>query len=104
MISFESIPELMKTNGEKLAEATAHYEFLDNMLKTVLANCCPLEWTEAFKEREWRKHVDYLAHLEGLREARKDMLVARTYQDALQARFDYYRTVNANRRSEINLV
>lgn len=100
MISFETIPDLLRTNWEQLAELTAQYEFMENMSKTILANNSPLEWTEAHKEREARKSEAFRIHIEGLREARKGMLVARTYQDALHARQEWYRTQSANARIE----
>lgn len=103
MLEFSRIPDELKTNGEKLAIATAHYEFLDNMTKTILANNAPLEWSEIYKERVARQSDEFKAHLEWLREARHDMLKAKTYQEALQARFEFYRTQSANTRAEMNL-
>lgn len=103
-INFEEIPNLLRTNWEVLAEATAKFEFLDGMTKTVLSNNSPIEGSEASKEREARKNKEFILHLEGLREARKNMLIAKTYQEALQARFEYYRTQSANRRTEMNLM
>lgn len=104
MINFNEIPDKMKTNGEILADSTAQYEFLDWMTKTLLSQLSPIEGSEASKEREARKHPDFIIHLEGLREARKSMLVAKTTQEALQARFDWYRTTNSNRRAEMQLI
>ena len=104
MINFQNIPDEMKTNGEKLAESTAQYEFLDGMTKTILSQLSPIEWSEASKEREARKDMRFINHLEWLKEARKSMLTAKTYQEALQARFEWYRSISANRRAEINLI
>ena len=103
MISFEEIPNELVTNWKKLAEYTAKYEFLDEMKKVILANESPIDWTEGFKDRTARMSDNFKEHLEWLKEARQLMLEAKTYQEALNARFEYYRTENANRRSEMNL-
>ena len=103
MIPFEKIPDELKTNGELLAESTSQYEFLDNMTKTIIAENSPLEWSEAYKERIARTSEAFKKHLDWLKEARHTMLKCRTYQEALNARFEYYRTENANRRSEMNI-
>jgi len=47
---------------------------------------------------------EVINHFQGLRQARQEMLTAKTYQEALQARFEWYRSVSANRRAEINLL
>ena len=104
MILFKEIPDQMRTNGAILAQKTAEYEFLDNMTKTLIAQFSPVEWTEANKERVGRMSHEVINHFQGLRQARQEMLTAKTYQEALQARFEWYRSVSANRRAEINLL
>lgn len=104
MIEFDKIPDELKTNWEKLATSTAEYEFLDQMIKVKLAHNAPLEWTETHKEREARKSDDFQKHLEWVRIAREEMLKAKTYQEALQARFEWYRTKNANLRAEMKII
>lgn len=104
MISFEKIPDELKTNGELLSESTSQYEFLDNMTKTILAENSPIEWSEVYKERIARTSEAFKKHLDWLKEARHDMLKQRTYQEALNARFEWFRTQNANKRSEMKLI
>lgn len=104
MIQFENIPDELRNNWELLAQSTAEYEFLDWMTKTIIANNCPIEWSEIMKERVARSSEEFKVHLLWLKEARYNMLKCKTYQEALNARFEWFRTQNANKRSEMKLI
>lgn len=103
MIKFEEIPNQLEINWKELAKSTAEWEFMDWMTKVILSINAPLEWTEMFKDREARKSEQFKKHLEDLKIARQLMLEAKTTQEALNARFEWYRTQNANKRTEMNL-
>lgn len=105
MLDFAKIPDEMLKNWEILAEKTAQYEFLDQMTKVMLAKYASLSnWkSESEKERLARNNPDFEKHLESVKIERHEMLKAKTKQEALSARFEYYRSCNANERAQINL-
>lgn len=59
--------------------------------------------SEAGRDRIARSSDVYIKHLEAVRIARQTMLEHTTEYEALQARFEWYRTQNANSRAEISI-
>src|SRR5574343_562700 len=103
-LSFEQIPELLRQTGEKYAMATAKYEFLDGFTKVKLAELAGKhDGSEAQKQRMALSDPEYLAHLHILEVARQDMLTHKVHMEAMQARFEWYRSQNAMKRAEMNL-
>jgi hypothetical protein len=102
MINFEQIPHLLEENWKKLAIARAEWEYLDEMRKVVISKqASKYEWSEAMKDRLARTTEEYKTHLMWTREARELQLTLEATQEALKARFEWYRTQNANRRMEM---
>lgn len=105
MIEFDDIPQAMRQVGKKIAEHTAQWEFLDEERKVVLALMASnQEWSEATRDRLARTTNEYRTHLQAIREARKLMLTDKTEYEALQARFEWYRTKSADYRAEAKLI
>lgn len=103
-IPFEQIPEKIVEIGEKLAEYTAQYEHLENMTKVHLSrNAWGKEWSEATRQRLAYAETLFEWHLDGLKVAREQMLKHRAYLQALEAKQEYCRSLNALERAKANL-
>lgn len=103
-LKFEEIPYKMEQVGSQLAEARAEYEFLSEMRKVVLAKeASKQHGAEIAKDRIARTTDIYITHLEAIREAQHKYLKLQTMYEALQARFEWFRSQNANRRAEMQL-
>lgn len=105
MVPFENIPDEYRKVGEKWAEAKAQYEFLDSETKTILARLASeTEGSEATRDRVAKQDTSYLTHLTAVKQARQEYLGYETYMHALDMRFEWYRSQNANRRAETKLL
>lgn len=105
MISFDKIPDEMRETGKIYAKTVAEYEFLDDMKKVLLSEYAGEKEAKSEAERSRLALADprYRKHLETVQIARHESLEAKTKLEALSARFEWYRTKNANRRAEINM-
>lgn len=104
-MEFDQIPHQMRLTGEQVAKYTALYEFLDGEKKVVLAKLASgFDGSEATRERQALASTEYCIHLEGIKEARHDMLKAKTHYESLQALFELHRTKSADRRSEMKMI
>lgn len=103
-LKFEEIPYKMEQVGSQLAEARAEYEFLSEMRKVVLAQeASKQHGSEIAKDRIARTTEVYITHLEWIKEAQFKYLKLQTMYEALQSRFEWFRSQNANRRAEMQL-
>lgn len=104
-LSFEEIPNELRINGEKYADAQSTYEFLSDMTKNQKARLMNESdgKTESERERYAYAHPDYKTHLEQVKIARHESIKLKTYIDSLQALFELYRSKNAMSRAEMNL-
>lgn len=105
MISFEKIPDEYKNVGAEWAKSKAHYEFLDEEKKTVLARCASkIEWAESTRERLARQDEEFISHLNAVKQARGEYLWYETYLHALDMRFEWHRSQNATKRAEMKIL
>lgn len=106
-------PEVLYANlrarGDKWADADAAYKALDDVTKTVLAEC-ELEakadetnTTQAAIERAGRVAAKYRNHLSALSDARRQANRAKVSYETYQAYIELLRTKSANERAEANL-
>lgn len=109
MLDPEELYARLRAFGEKHADADAAYKLLDDVTKTVLAEC-EIEarkdegnTTQAALERAGRTHPQYREHLAALGRARKAANRARVSYDTYQAYIELLRTQSANERAEANL-
>jgi hypothetical protein len=105
----EALYARLRGLGEKWADADAAYRLLDDVTKTVLAEC-ELEaksdetnTTQAAIERAGRVAPKYRAHLAALGDARKAANRAKVNLDAYHAYIELARSKAANDRAEANL-
>ena len=101
-ITFEQIPDEIVWIGNKVAEYTAQYEFLDDLSKVILANIGNKKNASSESERTRLALSDdeYNKHLEAKKIARNEMLRNKAFMQALEAKFDYLRTMSANSRNQ----
>jgi hypothetical protein len=109
MIDPEEIYANLRARGDKWADADAAYKALDDVTKTVLAECeiearkDPECSTQAAIERHGRVHQVFRSHIAKVGEARKAANRARVSYDTYQAYVELLRTKAANERAEMNL-
>lgn len=104
----EELYHNLRARGDKWADADAAYKALDDVTKTVLAECeiearNEANTTQAAIERHGRTAAKYREHLAALGEARKAANRARVSYDTYQAYVELLRTKAANERAEMNL-
>lgn len=101
-IQFDEIPSRIVEIGEKLAEYTAQYEHLENFTKIQLARLAwSKEWSEATRQRLAYAETLFEWHLDGLKVAREQMLKHRAYMQALEARHEFFRSMNSKAKAEM---
>lgn len=104
MIPFELIPDEVQKEGELFAIYAANWEMLDESKKSVLAKCAnKYEGSEATRERQARTDDEFKEYLKGVQSERVNMLKSKVRIDNLKMQFDYYRSINALKKAEINL-
>jgi len=104
MIPFDQIPDEVQREGEIYANYTANWEMLDESKKSMLASCAnKYEGSEATRERLARIDPDFKEYLIKVQKVRVLQLKSKCTLDSLKMQFEYYRSMNANQRSEINL-
>lgn len=106
----EELYEALRAFGERWADADAAYRALDDVTKTVLAECevearneGPTGTTQAAIERAGRTAAKYREHLLVLGDARKAANRAKVNYDCYEAYIELLRTKSANERAEANL-
>lgn len=101
-IEFSDIPDQIVWIGNKVAEYTAQYEFLDDLSKVILATIGNKKNASSESERNRLALSDdeYKKHLEAKKIARNEMLRNKAYMQSLEAKFDYLRTLAANNRNQ----
>lgn len=109
MIDADALYDQLRAFGERHADADAAYKLLDDVTKTVLAECeiearkDEANTTQAAIERAGRVAAKYREHLAALGEARKAANRARVNYDTYQAYVELLRTKAANERAEMSL-
>lgn len=99
--------ELLEVNAEceRLgliwASDKSLYEALEDKKKVVLARACPLEGSEASKDREAYKSEAYSDYLLGLAVAREKSNYSYVKYSAVKDKFEAMRSILSNRRTEI---
>lgn len=110
MLDPEALYDQLRAFGEAWADADAAYRALDDVTKTVLAEC-EIEarskedtgGTQAAIERAGRCSGKYRVHLRALADARKAANRARVNFETYQAYIELIRSKAANDRAEANL-
>lgn len=107
MISFEpdEVATELAKRGNAWADCDAAYKALDEVTKSVLAECMADagDVSVAKAEMQGRAHPKYKAHLENVDRARRASNRARVSYDTYQVWIDLKRSENATRRAEMNL-
>jgi len=104
----EELYHELRRRGDRWADANSAYQALDDVTKSVLAEC-EIEarnedtTTQAAIERAGRVSPKYRQHLAALGEARRDANKARVSYDVYQAYIELMRSKAANERAEANL-
>lgn len=93
--------DFMRDNAPKLAQAKANRVYLEEFRKSLKARLMKSCGAEAIgaQEREAYAAPDYIAHLEGLREAVQAEEELRWMMVAAQAKVDVWRSLNASNRA-----
>lgn len=105
----EEIYTNLRARGDKWADCDAAYKALDDVTKTVLAECeidarkTDSNSTQAALERAGRTAGKYREHLVALADARRNSNRARVSYDTYQVYVELLRTKAANERAEMNL-
>lgn len=100
-ISVDELIERFRIQAEEWGRLEAEAQKLEHMRKIVRGQIfCMLEGSAAAREHEAEAHPDYLQHIERMTEARTAANISRARKDAMQMRFEAYRTRSANRRIE----
>ena len=104
-LKFEEIPMEYRRVWEEYAKATAHSEFMSDMVKSQKARLANMSdgKTESEKERFALSHEEYKSHLNDTKTARSEALRLKTYLDSLSMLNELYRSKNAMKRAEMNL-
>lgn len=112
-ISFDEIPSQIVEIWEKLAEYTATYDTLDKMEDVILAslcNKCPIYLDDKWKRLSMAERTNYAIqqpeyknHIEQTWVAREQMLKYRAYMQALEARHEYFRSMNSKAKAEMRM-
>lgn len=103
-ITFDQIPDYIQRVGEKIAVYQSQYEHLDDMTKVTLAKLASkYEGSEATRQRLAYADALFEWHLEGRQIARNEMLKNKAYMAALESKFEYMRSSNANKRAEMRM-
>lgn len=109
MIDPEALYAELRSRGDRWADTDAAHRALDDVTKTVLAEC-ELEArkdetvkTEAAAERAGLIAPKYREHLAALGDARKAANRARVSYKTYEAYIELLRTKSANERAEANL-
>lgn len=106
MISDEDIHkalDYLRDTAKPAAQARADREYLDKFMKSKLAMLASglNEGSEALRDREARKHPDFLEVLEGYKEAVRRDEEFRFLRDAAQAKISAFQTFSANARGKL---
>ena len=105
----EEIYANLRARGDKWADCDAAYKALDDVTKTVLAECeidarkDETNATQAALERAGRTAPKYREHLAALGEARRSSNRARVSYDTYQVFVELMRSKAATDRAEMNL-
>lgn len=83
------------------AEKNSLYANLEDLKKTVLAQCMPKEGSQASKEEVALRDEEYKKHLEALNIARKDYLIAKAHHGSMEKIFEALRSVLSSRREQL---
>ena len=103
MIWFEEIPHEIQKVGKLYAVAKANADMLEESKKSVLASeASQYDWSEAYRERMARKSVKYKDFLKWWQQSKQKELELKYELIALQAQFDYFRSMNSVKKKEIN--
>lgn len=95
--------DYLARSAVKAAQARANREYIKEFLKSKLAILQNglNEGSEGMRERVARAHPEYLALLEGYREAIQADEECRHYRDAAQAKIQAFQTFSANARGKL---
>lgn len=105
MLQFQEIPEEYQRVWSRYAIAVANYELVDESKKSILALIASAEeWSEATRERVARQDQRYKDYLLKLQKARIDMETLKTELASINMQFEYYRSINANKRTEMRMI
>lgn len=99
----ENAVDYLRDTARPAAQARADREYLDKFLKSKLAILASglNEGSEALREREARRHPEYLEVLKGYQEAVQRDEEYRFLRDAAQAKISAFQTFSANARGKL---
>lgn len=87
--------------GLKWAEDKSLYDALEDKKKVILAQSCPVEGSEASKEREAYRSAAYSDYILGLALAREKANYSYVRYSCVKDKFEAVRSILSNRRAEI---
>jgi hypothetical protein len=93
----------LRDSAREAAQARAEREYLDKFMKSKLAMLASglNEGSEALRDREARKHPEYLKVLDGYKEAVRRDEEMRFLRDAAHAKIEAWRTFSSNTRGKL---
>ena len=107
MIPFDPdrIAEELSKRGHAWADTDAALRALDEATKSILAECMADagDVSVAKAEMYGRQHLNYFAHLDALKEARKAANRARVNYDTFQVWIDLKRSEQATQREQMKM-
>lgn len=95
--------DYLRDTAKPAAQARADREYLDKFMKSKLAMLASglNEGSEALRDREARKHPEYLEVLDGYKEAVRRDEEMRFLRDAAHAKIEAWRTFSSNSRGRL---
>lgn len=104
MTPFEKIPQLLYDEWCHYASYTALWEQLAESRKSLIAKLASKqEWSETARDRLARGNPELAEYFLWVQRARHSMLNSKAKLAMYNAEFEYYRSMNATRRAEMNL-
>lgn len=104
MHEFQTLPFLISEKGIELASSQARFEYYDSLSKVLLSSLMGnFTWSEASKKREAEATEEYKNHLLLVYTYREEMLTHKAQLQGLEGEFDYQRSMNATKRSEMRM-
>lgn len=99
------IADLISEKGWLYAKARAWHEMLSESKKSLLAKLATqYEGSEATRERQARIDPEYKKYLATVQQARVEELTLKAELDSLNMKFEYWRSMNALKKRELDLL
>ena len=97
--------EEFRLKAEEWAKLNGEAERLDHMRKVVLGEIVnQIGGAIGKAEHQAHAHPSYIKHLNEMTEARTKANIAKAQMESMRMRFEGWRTLNATKRAQMNLV